>query len=127
MHFYALKHMAISDVNMVAACAPVFTVFMGSICLKEKATKMDFVNLVLSLIGCFLIVKPPFIFGSNENYTEDPEYIYAVLAVLIGSLFQGSVYIFLRMLKGNITCNSDKTYLFIDHCDLQMFRMKQFC
>ena len=48
------------------------------------------------------IVKPPFLFGSvDELYSNDPEAIYAVIAITLGSIFlQPTVYVILRILKG---------------------------
>lgn len=118
--------MPIADVNMIAAAAPVFTVFFARLFLKvsniaiaklpyplpgrvlhypschqEKCHLLDGVNLLLTFAGIVLIIKPPFIFGTSEQYDKDPEYAYAAVAVLAGALLQANVYIMLRLLKGN--------------------------
>ena len=78
-----------------------FTTIQARIFLKEKISSSDIINLLLVFAGIIFIVKPPFIFGQSEMYTEDPEAVYATIAICLGSMFlQSSVYTILRMLKG---------------------------
>ncbi len=59
-------------------------------------------NVVVILIGVTLIVKPPFMFGETEIYAEDPDAIYAVVALLFGSVFLlSNAYTLIRFLRGN--------------------------
>lgn len=99
IHFYALKHMPIADVNMAAAAAPALTVLFGRIFLKEKIIILDGINLILVVFGVILIIKPPFIFGYGPEYQRDPEYYMAAISVAVGCVLQANVYIALRMLK----------------------------
>ena len=48
------------------------------------------------------VTKPPFLFGDSvQMYNDDPEAIYAVIAMVLASVFlQANVYVTLRMLKG---------------------------
>ena len=62
-------------------------------------------NIVLVFCGITLILKPPFLFGSDvlgegEVDRQSPQYMVAALAVTLGTLLQANVYILLRMLKG---------------------------
>ena len=88
---------------MITATSPLFTVFYGRLFIKEAILPIDIFNVVLVFIGMMCIVKPPFLFGTiNELYSEDPEAIYAVIVLTLGSIFlQPTVYVILRILKGN--------------------------
>ena len=61
----------------------------------------DIVNIIFVFIGVFFIVKPPFVFGSSEIYSQDPQAIYAAIAVVLGAIFfQANCFVTSRMLKG---------------------------
>lgn len=78
-----------------------FTTIQARFFLKEKITSADTINLILVFAGIIFIVKPPFIFGQSEMYQEDPEALYAIIALVLGSIFlKATVYTLLRMLKG---------------------------
>ena len=48
-----------------------------------------------------MIVKPPFMFGATEIYANDPEAVYAVIAMLIMSVFLlSNSYTLVRFLRG---------------------------
>ena len=50
-----------------------------------------------------LIVQPPFLFGHNEAFNYDTNAIYALVAIILGSVFiQPNVYVVLRLLKGTL-------------------------
>lgn len=87
---------------MITATSPLFTVFYGRLFIKEAILPIDIFNVVLVFIGMMCIVKPPFLFGTvDELYSNDPEAIYAVIAITLGSIFlQPTVYVILRILKG---------------------------
>lgn len=87
---------------MISSAAPIFTVFFAKVFIKEKIVKADIVNVLLFFMGINLIIKPPFLFGASGLYNDDPEAIYAVILVTLGSIFlQANVYVLLRMLKGS--------------------------
>lgn len=88
---------------MITATSPLFTIFYGRLFIKEAIFPIDIFNVLLVFIGIICIVKPPFLFGTvDELYSNDPEAIYAVIAVSLGSIFlQPIVYVILRILKGN--------------------------
>ena len=99
--FYALQHLPLADMVMISASAPMYTVFFARIFIKEPIVVADIVNIVFVFIGVFFIVKPPFVFGSSEIYSQDPQAIYAVIAVVLGAIFfQANCFVTSRMLKG---------------------------
>ena len=86
---------------MISATSPMFTTIQARFFLKEKIATADTINLILVFAGIIFIVKPPFIFGQSEIYQEDPEALYAIVALVLGSIsLQATVYTILRMLKG---------------------------
>ena len=102
LNFFILKHLPLADTVMITATSPLFTVFFGHLFIKEAILPIDIFNVVLVFIGMMCIVKPPFLFGSvDELYSNDPEAIYAVIVLTLGSIFlQPIVYVILRILKG---------------------------
>ena len=102
LNFLILKHLPLADTVMITATSPLFTVFFGRLFIKEAILPIDIFNVVLVFIGMMCIVKPPFLFGSvDELYSNDPEAIYAVIVLTLGSIFlQPIVYVILRILKG---------------------------
>ena len=86
---------------MISATSPMFTTIQARFFLKEKIAAADIINLILVFAGIIFIVKPPFIFGQSEIYQEDPEALYAIIALLFGNVFLWApTFIILRKLKG---------------------------
>ena len=85
---------------MIGATSPIFAAFFARIFIKESLVFADFCNFFFVLIGIVLIVKPPFIFGESELYSEDPQVVYAVIAMICtASLLESNVFVMLRVLK----------------------------
>ena len=88
---------------MISATSPMFTVLFARIFIKEPVLPIDIINILVVLAGIVLIVKPDFIFGNSEMYLQDPEAVYAVVILILSSMFlQANVYVTLRMLKGDL-------------------------
>ena len=93
--------MPIGDITMISATSPAFTVFFARWLIKEPILKVDLINFIFVFFGLFLIVKPPFIFGMDGMYSNDPEAKWAVLGlILTATLLQSNVFVLLRVLKG---------------------------
>ena len=96
-----LQHLPLADCMMISATAPMFTALYARIFLKEKIAIADILNLIFVFVGIVFIVKPPFIFGDSDTFFQDPEAIYAMVALIIGSaILQAGVFTILRVLKG---------------------------
>ena len=88
---------------MIMATSPIFTTIFGRIFLKEAIVIADIINLFLVFAGIVFIVKPPFMFGHSNLYIEDPEALYAIIALVISSAsLWALVFVILRQLKGTI-------------------------
>ena len=71
------------------------------IILSHKYLLIPTYLLFLSPLGILLIVKTPFIFGWTELYTDDPQAKWAVMALILSSIFlQSNIFVLLRQLKG---------------------------
>ena len=97
--------MSLGDINMITSGAPALTALFGWLCLKEKAGCVDVINVFIIIVGVILILKPPAIFGSQDKYENDPQYVFAVISVLGGTVIMANVNIILRILKGNFKKN----------------------
>ena len=101
--YFAVKHMPIGDMTMIAASSTIFVCVYGRIFLGEPIQKINVFNIALVLIGILLITKPSVIFGNDDDsvYETDELALYAV-----GTLTALSIFIFpnisiaLRALKG---------------------------
>ena len=106
------QHLALSDVVMISATAPIFTVFFARIFIKESIVVADLINVIIVFIGIIMVVKPPFLFGSTEMYKEDPEAIYAVVLMICNSVLnQANIYVLMRILRGKFLKFSQKLFL----------------
>ena len=101
MNFVSLKHLTIADATMIASTSPMYTVFWARLFLKEPVLKIDLLNFVMIFCGIVLIARPPFLFGMTDLYSNDPNVVWAILALIVHSLFFSSnLFVMLRLLKG---------------------------
>ena len=104
--YFAVKHMPIGDMTMIAASSTFFACIYARIFLKEPIKLLNLSNIVFVIVGILLISKPPFIFGGDENdiYSKDNLAKYAVAILTAQSIFLSpNIFIALRALKGSYT------------------------
>ena len=90
-----------SDAALITATSPIFTVFSARIFIKEPILNIDLLNVICIVIGMVFIVKPPFLFGQSQVVNYDANALYALVALILSSIFiQSNVYVSLRLLKG---------------------------
>ncbi|ERE77488.1 solute carrier family 35 member G1 isoform X1 [Cricetulus griseus] len=73
--YYAFQTTSLADATVIAFSCPVFTSIFAWIFLKEKYSLWDALFMLFALVGVILIVRPPFLFGSdtsgmNKSYSE---------------------------------------------------------
>ena len=109
--YFAVKHMPIGDMTMIAASSTFFACIYARIFLKEPIKLLNLSNILFVIVGILLISKPPFIFGGDENdiYSKDNLAKYAVAILTAQSIFLSpNIFIALRALKGRFTiCQND--------------------
>ena len=104
-----------ADTALICATSPIFTVFFARMFVKEPIFILDLVNVVFIMFGMVLIVKPSFLFGSNDQFAYDSNGIYALIAVVCGSMFLNSnVSVVLRLLKGLIILSFISNFTILD-------------
>ena len=112
--YFAVKHMPIGDMTMIAASSTFFACIYARIFLKEPIQKLNLLNIGFVLVGILLIAKPPFIFGGDDEdlYAKDHLAVYAVTILTIQSIFlYPNVFIALRALKGKSNDINVKLYI----------------
>ncbi|XP_046454519.1 solute carrier family 35 member G1-like [Daphnia pulex] len=104
--FYALRHMPLADASVIIFSVPVFVAIFARIFLKEECGLFHVANIFLTLCGCILIARPPFLFGRMdalplpEDGSVYDNAFWGAVAALCGTLFAANVYVVIRSLKG---------------------------
>ena len=97
-HYYAIKHLPISDITMISSIKPVFSTLLACIFLRESCGVFEIVNLLLVVTGIGLVVQPSFIFGQTDSQ-YDQQMFYAALGLCIAQALGSSVTVILRHLR----------------------------
>ena len=117
--YFAVKHMPIGDMTMIAASSTFFACIYARIFLKEPIKLLNLSNILFVIVGILLISKPPFIFGGDENdiYSKDNLAKYAVAILTAQSIFLSpNIFITLRALKGSYTiCQNDLNIILFEY------------
>jgi drug/metabolite transporter (DMT)-like permease len=102
MSFYfllAIPYMPIGDLIVLSFKSPVFSVFLDRVVLKRPLTFLAVFLCMIIIVGDFLVVKPPIIFGdgANDNVKDIPKQIFTYLSLLLtkgenASSEQGNLY-----------------------------------
>ncbi|MFV0503926.1 MAG: DMT family transporter [Lachnospirales bacterium] len=85
--YYAIDRLILSDATVLTKTSPFFTIIFSFVFIREKISKEQLVGLFIAFIGVLFVVKPVF----NVD-------IMPYLIALIGALFAGLAYTFLRIL-----------------------------
>lgn len=98
-NFYAISHTNMSDAMMLNKLSPFFAILTSIIVLKETADAFQWAAILIAIVGAAFVVKPSFIFGTLGAGSES---IFPLIVALIGGIFAGIAYTFLRRatLKG---------------------------
>ncbi|XP_006831220.1 PREDICTED: solute carrier family 35 member G1 isoform X2 [Chrysochloris asiatica] len=68
--YYAFQATSLADATVITFSSPVFTSLFAWIFLKEKYSLWDALFTLFTITGVILIVRPPFLFGSNPERME---------------------------------------------------------
>lgn len=86
-NFYAIDKIKLSDANMLNKLSPFFAVIFSYFILKEKASKRDWLAVIIAFTGALFVMKPSF----------QVEFLPAFVGAL-GGLGAGVAYTFVRLL-----------------------------
>ena len=68
--YYAYQLTSLADATVISFSCPVFTSIIACIFLKEKYSPWDALFTAFTITGVILIVRPPFLFGSEVVETD---------------------------------------------------------
>lgn len=98
--YLAVKHTSPGMATSISFLDVVLTPFMGRIFLKESLTPLDLVFASVSFTGVILIARPPFLFPSSENSSEN---LIGIIYAVVGALIASFSYIFLRKIGTSVS------------------------
>lgn len=87
-NFYVVDHLVLSDASMLNKMSPFFAVVFSYIILKEKATIVQWIGVIVAFLGSLLVIKPTF---SNMDLLPS-------VVGLCGGLGAGIAYTMVRVL-----------------------------
>ncbi|MGO1371443.1 MAG: DMT family transporter [Senegalia sp. (in: firmicutes)] len=87
-YFYALSNLPLADTVILNKMSPFFVLVLAAIFLGEKIKKLQFISLILAILGAGFVVKPEF----------DVSIIPYIIA-LLSAFFAGSAYTIIRHLR----------------------------
>lgn len=85
-NFYAVDHLLLADASMLNKLSPFFGIVFSSIFLKERATIVQKLAVVLAFVGSLFIIKPGFQYDT----------ILPALAGFFGGMCAGAAYTCVR-------------------------------
>ena len=100
-HFYAVRYLPIADVAMITSVKPVVITLLSCVLLKEPCGLFEVFNLVLVIVGIFLVVQPPFLFHpTGPQYTEYSSHMfYTSLGLLASQCLAATTTTIIRYLR----------------------------
>ncbi|XP_019494629.1 PREDICTED: solute carrier family 35 member G1 [Hipposideros armiger] len=102
--YYAFQTTSLADATVISFSCPVFTSIFAWIFLKEKYTLWDALFTTFTITGVVLIVRPPFLFGSNttgmtESYSD---HLKGTFASIGHALFAALTIVILRKMGKSV-------------------------
>ena len=89
-NFYAIDHLNLADANILNKLSPFFAILMSYFILKEKATKKEWLIVLLAFVGALFVIRPGF------SMSAGPAFIGA-----LGGFGAGVAYTYVRKLGTN--------------------------
>lgn len=109
---YGVQNLTLSEATTLFQCGPVFTGLFAIYYLKERIDIIQGICLVLSLFGSVLVLKPPFLFQSDQN--EDlsgKNRLVGGICCLCTAVAYGTSYNIVRELRNS--CHTQTTVHYI--------------
>ncbi|XP_040848375.1 solute carrier family 35 member G1 isoform X1 [Ochotona curzoniae] len=102
--YYAYKTTSLADATVITFSCPVFTALFAWIFLKEKYSLWDAFFTFFTIVGVILIVRPPFLFGSNTSGTEGNYTVrlLGTLAAVASAVFAAMTLVILRKMGKSV-------------------------
>ncbi|CAG2176988.1 unnamed protein product, partial [Oppiella nova] len=97
--YMAYKMMPLSDASTLYMSSPVFVTIFAYFMLKEPITVVHVSTGTITIIGVFIICRPEFLFGSNNNTTNYNHRIIGIILSMVSAISSAFSLINLRKLK----------------------------
>jgi len=100
--FFAVQLLPFADAMTLFFLNPVVTAIVAWILLKEPLGTQGVIGIILSLVGLTLLIRPPFIFHSENgaNWTSDK--FWGTILALSGSVCAAGVFISIRFIGNRV-------------------------
>ncbi len=85
-NFYAVDHLLLSDVTIIAKLGPFFTIIFCYLFLREIPKKYQIIGILVAFSGIYFVANPAFNNGSLIDY----------IIAITGAICMGLAYTFLR-------------------------------
>ncbi|KAF0699384.1 Aste57867_10045 [Aphanomyces stellatus] len=92
--FYAISQMVLADASVLIFTTPIMTFFLGAAFLKEKVECIDVTCAIVALTGVVFVVRPVFLFHSNELVKIASAA--AIIAALVGAFAKAVAFVVIR-------------------------------
>lgn len=109
LNFWAIDHITIADASVLNKMSPFFAIIMSAIVLKEKASRKEWMIVVVAFLGAVLIIKPtagiaslPALAGLASGFGAGAAYTYVRKLGIAGE--RGPVIIMVFSLFSCIVC-----------------------
>ena len=89
LFFYSIKHITLTDANILSRLHPAFVTLFACLFLKEKISKLQIPSLIIVFIFAIMVIKPTF------DLTVIP-----ALSAVGTAICAGATYTIIRFLKG---------------------------
>lgn len=113
--FYATNNMLLADASVLQRTSPFWATIFAFIISKEKIFKIQWVALIIAIIGSIFIIKPKM----NSNITT-------ALIALSSAIFAGISYAIIGSLKGKESNSLIIFYFSLISCLLSLIYFKSF-
>ncbi|GAV02873.1 hypothetical protein RvY_13385 [Ramazzottius varieornatus] len=97
--YLALQKLPLADASVILFSSPVFVAIFGRIFLKEPLRWSHGFAIIVTLIGCILVARPPAIFGTPVADINPEFKLWGYISALAAAILTASVYVALRFMK----------------------------
>ncbi|KAI4550952.1 hypothetical protein R6Z07F_017751 [Ovis aries] len=102
--YYAYQLTSLADATVISFSCPVFTSIIACVFLKEKYSPWDALFTAFTITGVILIVRPPFLFGSEiaETDKDYSVHVKGALVALAHAVFAAMTLVILRKIGTSV-------------------------
>nr|XP_026253175.1 solute carrier family 35 member G1 isoform X1 [Urocitellus parryii] len=102
--YYAFQTTSLADATVITFSCPVFTSLFAWIFLKEKYSLWDAFFTLFTITGVILIVRPPFLFGSDTSGMEESYSVHlkGMIAAIGHAVFAALTLVILRKMGKSV-------------------------